>query len=779
MTEVRNTSSNRTKAFRVSKWREDRDWPEVFREVLLLWAGASIILGWLSSLLCLEYARIPVCAFLCLPSILMGVCFPIWPAGRRRFTGILTGIIPLSVLFVPALREGLDGLCHDAFAGLAGKGILFFRQGAASEGFLWKTTVICCLSLWLILMVRILLACRELSWLLCLVLLLLEMRMGDGKTVYWFFALLFWLLLLHLTSMRAFIVPALILAGLPLLLWPVFGRDPGTGWQPAWTSFRYGAADRILPRGDLGNVPSGHRTDRTMLTLEDDTGEYYYLKGFVGTFFRDDQWINDDGTLKDMEYGISTGSGSLIDGLHEQGYSGWIQLARQGDHDKIKSVTIHNLHADRRFLYLPYELTTLPAQLEKEGTGVFFSGENLLARGIFGQKTYTVKRVPSLAVQMLSGESRNYSQNKKGEKKTSDPYALYEEYVNRTCLTLSKEVKEALLEELGGSSTVGVDDPLSVITRVRKWIGDRVVPDENPGSVPEGKDFVPWFLEENPKGYDVHCATMAVMLFRYYGIPSRYVEGYLVEGKDEITEQSAHAWPEIYLSGYGWVPVEVTDNYRKRMPSYINEDEELFSGSEAWSSESGTGPEKQTETDSTAGNSRKDRTGKGGEDKNTSPVVTGHRLWPAILIIPAALLIVLVLLLWLSGRGRRLFCPEPGGVVSSGICLILWYQYCIFLLYELEEDPAVKASMAKDNRLIRREEIWKKHHPEVDPEALRQAGLLRQKAIYREEGIGRAEAKSALTFFKTEARLLYSRLGMLNKIRVRFGIRPGFIKEGM
>ena len=28
------------------------------------------------------------------------------------------------------------------------------------------------------------------------------------------------------------------------------------------------------------------------------------------------------------------------------------------------------------------------------------------------------------------------------------------------------------------------------------------------------------------KGYDVHFATAAVLMFRYYGIPARYAEGY-------------------------------------------------------------------------------------------------------------------------------------------------------------------------------------------------------------------------------------------------------------
>ena len=57
---------------------------------------------------------------------------------------------------------------------------------------------------------------------------------------------------------------------------------------------------------------------------------------------------------------------------------------------------------------------------------------------------------------------------------------------------------------------------------------------------------------------------MAV-LARLNGIPSRYVEGFLVdpskedqEGFVKITESNAHAWVEVYLEGYGWIVVEST-----------------------------------------------------------------------------------------------------------------------------------------------------------------------------------------------------------------------------
>ena len=100
-----------------------------------------------------------------------------------------------------------------------------------------------------------------------------------------------------------------------------------------------------------------------------------------------------------------------------------------------------------------------------------------------------------------------------------------------------------------------------------------------PGTVPYNKDTIEYFLFDNHKGYCVHFATAAVMMYRMYGIPARYVSGYVVDeslfkpsGNNtgsitnaadyrftaDVTDRSAHAWCEIFLKDYGWVPVEVT-----------------------------------------------------------------------------------------------------------------------------------------------------------------------------------------------------------------------------
>lgn len=96
-----------------------------------------------------------------------------------------------------------------------------------------------------------------------------------------------------------------------------------------------------------------------------------------------------------------------------------------------------------------------------------------------------------------------------------------------------------------------------------------------PTPVPEGQDFTRFFLSESKAGYCVHFATAAVMLCRSAGIPARYAEGYAVpSGYNgvwvDVPDKNAHAWLEVYYSGSGWVPVEVTPASPDAPAAYYN-----------------------------------------------------------------------------------------------------------------------------------------------------------------------------------------------------------------
>lgn len=86
--------------------------------------------------------------------------------------------------------------------------------------------------------------------------------------------------------------------------------------------------------------------------------------------------------------------------------------------------------------------------------------------------------------------------------------------------------------------------------------------------LPEGRDFTDYFLFDSKEGYCSAYATAMAVLGRCIGVPTRYVEGFIVKFQsiDEnnmfpVKNSQAHAWAEAYIQGIGWIPFEATAPY--------------------------------------------------------------------------------------------------------------------------------------------------------------------------------------------------------------------------
>ncbi len=81
-------------------------------------------------------------------------------------------------------------------------------------------------------------------------------------------------------------------------------------------------------------------------------------------------------------------------------------------------------------------------------------------------------------------------------------------------------------------------------------------------SVPEGQDFVSYFLLRTREGYCTYFASAMTVLARMAGLPARYVEGFRVtpeaSGPVTVTGHDGHAWCEVYFSGFGWLTFDPT-----------------------------------------------------------------------------------------------------------------------------------------------------------------------------------------------------------------------------
>lgn len=96
---------------------------------------------------------------------------------------------------------------------------------------------------------------------------------------------------------------------------------------------------------------------------------------------------------------------------------------------------------------------------------------------------------------------------------------------------------------------------------IQQEFENNTVYDYHPGTTPAEQDFAEYFLFENQKGFCVHFATTATLMYRIWGFPARYARGYAIPSsafqetangtyEAEVTPEMGHAWCEIYEDGW-------------------------------------------------------------------------------------------------------------------------------------------------------------------------------------------------------------------------------------
>jgi hypothetical protein len=111
--------------------------------------------------------------------------------------------------------------------------------------------------------------------------------------------------------------------------------------------------------------------------------------------------------------------------------------------------------------------------------------------------------------------------------------------------------------------TAGLDNPYDITSAITDWLRNNITYSETIPSPPDDQDVVDWFLFDLQQGFCNYYATAEVILLRSLGIPARWVVGY-AQGEEQIEpryivrQRDAHAWPEVYFPGFGWVEFEPT-----------------------------------------------------------------------------------------------------------------------------------------------------------------------------------------------------------------------------
>lgn len=494
---------------------------------------------------------------------------------------------------------------------------------------------------------------------------------------------------------------------------------------------RYGkSSERAMPSGDFRHLGNLEFSDKPMLKIEADKLNSLYLRGFTGGEYSENGWKPMDGKTLYKE-------SDLFYWLHEDGFFGQSQIAKaalsldkKAAKDQI-SMTIENTGADRRFYYTPYELTELTDGKDVLLDRTVLDDESFVAKGWSGSHRYEVtslknqvKRYPSLV--MLLSEKKDAAALESYRNEESH----YNAFVYDTYTALPKHTQVVLKNHLGERKQKegghlgykrAKETILNYLNKEIKYTTDIETRSQN-------IDFLENFFDISKSGYSVHYATAAALMFRYYGIPTRYVEGYLItpaavkeaNGNTlmEITDRDAHAWVEYYQDGIGWIPFEVT-------PPYMNvmEQPESLSSSGAGGAEGENGGQGQSLE------MTKDNYEAKEPEKEKKPEEVS---WKTIFLggIAFILLLIAALLLWhLIRRKKQLNALQASFRISdSRQAVINLFDYIL----ELQAALGIK----RENLSIYeyKDRVAKVIHPDC-ADVYRITAVIYQKAAYSQDTV--------------------------------------------
>ncbi len=314
--------------------------------------------------------------------------------------------------------------------------------------------------------------------------------------------------------------------------------------------------EQVRSRESLSNTAPVHNNE-TMFYFSSDSrpSESIYLRGFVGKTYTGSQWKScEDQLLEDFLRSNKRDSQDNISLLHNIPFD-----AVKKQNSSLYEMTLSPAFS-ASYSYLPWGVQ-IPDNLE--------TGESNELKKPFS-KSVSFSGIPLALSDAQILESPALSSRKAAIEK------LYRSYVTKHYLEVPKNRLSALSEEIQKLPVFqsmleqpSVSQIQDAAREIQTFLWEHASYSLNLEPLPFGNEFVEDFLFRQHQGFCIHFATAGTLLFRMYGIPARYVNGYVIHPQDlqatdsgsytcQITDASAHAWTEIYVGKGGWIPVEVT-----------------------------------------------------------------------------------------------------------------------------------------------------------------------------------------------------------------------------
>ena len=226
-----------------------------------------------------------------------------------------------------------------------------------------------------------------------------------------------------------------------------------------------------------------------------------------------------------------------------------------------------------------------------------------------------------------------------------------------------------------------------------------------------------------------------------------------------VSQKYAHAWPEIYLDGMGWIPVEVTPKYENIMgtPYYETQETAVSNSSSSDQSLENDDKKKQEKQQEQKTQEKEQTTEKKTVEtpqqipQDRSKQSKGGGTVHKILYILCFFIFIAGLLLFVF---RKRLQKVYRNYKTDKLLKQQKYSQAVMFWYDILCKTIYGKEKIRDNRVRTFEKRLRTFDREVEPKKLHLCMKIRQKAVYSPEGITRKEAEAAVHFLKKECEKL-------------------------
>ena len=314
---------------------------------------------------------------------------------------------------------------------------------------------------------------------------------------------------------------------------------------------KYETEHTTLPEGDFRTYEETEKGAEVALIVTMENPEAMYLRGFTGSVFEDNQW-------KPLEKDLLVKNKNLLYWLNLNAFNPNAQFHAASSQTELttNTITVQNMGACSLYRYVPFSLCG----------GEALKPENLNTEGVLsdGERVYTYSAVSGGSEAITEVLQHLQQSNEKPVLLYRKAESGYRHFVNNFYLQVPEEAKQLLADNWDKTAS-SYGRVASLNYQQAQECALRFLSETFPDSGTPEEVELPLDIA---RGSSYQYATVAVLTLRYFGIPARYAEGYLITEQMAVSAEpfetmtvdssAARAWVEVYQDGIGWIPMDLT-----------------------------------------------------------------------------------------------------------------------------------------------------------------------------------------------------------------------------